>query len=162
MKALIIVDMQNDFIDGAMPVPGARDIIAPIQNYLRDMLASKHSGFIAFTGCAHPAKHSSFIEQGGKWPPHCIRGTLGADLQFGLQMIQRAYGLPIYWKGTQADKEEYSGFENKQLVSALALARTEEIEVCGLARNYCVDATAKAAAAQGYQVTVIEELCRAV
>lgn len=162
MKALLVVDMQNDFIDGTLPVPGAREIIVPIQNYIRDLLLSKHSGFIAFTGCAHPPNHKSFKEQGGQWPAHCVRGTLGSDLQFGLQMIQRSYQMPVYWKGTHPDQEEYSGFANERLNIVLQAAMVTEVEVCGLARNYCVEATAQAAREHGYVVTVLEELCRAV
>ncbi len=162
MKALIVVDMQNDFIDGSLAVPGAHEIIVPIQNYIRELVESNNPPYIAFTADAHPKNHSSFAEHGGQWPSHCVRGTRGADLQFGLQAIQRAWNMPLFQKGRMQGKEEYSGLENEALREELTRRGVTEIDVCGLARNYCVEATATAAKALGYKVTVLEHLCRAV
>jgi nicotinamidase/pyrazinamidase len=155
-KALIIVDMQRDFINGSLPVAGAMDIIAPMEDF-----AHGYQGIVMATMCWHPPDHCSFDTQGGTWPVHCVANTRGAELWPGLQAMSRNW-LPVFPKGTNKHKEEYSGFENERLVQYLKSADITHIDICGLARNVCVEATAQAARQHGYGVNVVEELCRSV
>lgn len=159
MKALIIVDMQYDFVSelGALPVPGAMDMCGSLQEY-----AAQFDGFVVLTGDWHPDTHISFKERDGPWPKHCVAFSRGAQLQAGLNCMRRANGWPVVYKGMKSETEEYSGFANQQLDSMLRLRAIEEIEVCGVARNYCVKSTVDDAEKLGYRVTVLESLCRSV
>ncbi len=157
MKALIVVDMQNDFISGTLAVPRAQEIVGPIQD-----LVETYKGIVVYTKCLHPSTHCSFKEYGGTWPAHCVVGTDGAKIQTGLWYMALAKGIPIYPKGMRPDVEQYSGFDNHDLPRYLKLKRVTDIEVCGLARDYCVKATAEAAERFNYRVTILEDLCRSV
>jgi nicotinamidase/pyrazinamidase len=160
MKALIVVDMQNDFITGSLAVKGAQEIVGPIQDRLRE--AGEAREVVAFTADAHPADHKSFAEQGGPWPAHCVQETRGFELQPGINAMAQLLGWPCFDKGRDAAREEYSGFDNPDLHRYLRSRHVTEIEVCGLARDFCVEATAEAARQLGYRVTVLEHLCRSV
>lgn len=161
MKALIVVDMQYDFIDGSLAVPGAKDIVYPIQNKMQEYI--DEFNVIVLTKCNHPSNHCSFIENGGKWPKHCVHGTRGSYIQFGISAMASTYSRAIFiLKGMDSDIEQYSGFDKPELHKFLRLTHTDEVEVCGLARNYCVAATAEAARNLGYKTTILEDLCRSV
>jgi nicotinamidase/pyrazinamidase len=155
MKALIVVDMQNDFITGSLAVPGAKEIILPIVEYVAEW-----TGYLFYSMCHHPVNHCSFDTEGGSWPVHCVERTSGADIHPALRLLIQT-GVPIV-KGTKADMDEYSAFDNPLLGAAIERAGVKEVEICGLARDYCVEATAEAARQRGYKVTVLEDLCRAV
>lgn len=159
MKALIIVDMQYDFVhpNGALPVPEAMNIVGPLQEY-----AAAFDGFVVLTGDWHPETHISFRERGGPWPRHCVAFSQGAQFQAGLNCMRRTNAWPVVYKGTKSETEEYSGFANPQLDSMLKLRGVQEIELCGVARNYCVQATKAEAIDLGYEATVLEHLCRSV
>ena len=86
-KALIIVDMQNDFISGALAVPRASEIVGPIQDYAFEKY-SKENYTILLTRDLHPKYHCSFVAHGGHWPPHCVVGTIGA--------VDRLYAVREY------------------------------------------------------------------
>lgn len=161
---LIVVDMQNDFTTGSLAVPGALEIVGGIQD-----LVHQYDTDVIFTRCWHPPNHCSFIEYGGKWPRHCVRFTDGARLQVGLGLQVDHRILEIVNKGQDPLVEEYSGFYNPELDELIKdwgdptkLDYDVRLDICGLARDYCVEATAQAAIARGYKVNVIEELCRAV
>lgn len=160
MKALIVVDMQNDFITGSLPVPRALEIVGGISEMMHNYKAA--GDLVVMTKCWHPAGHCSFVTNGGQWPVHCVRKTVGAFLQPALRVYADLIGAVIIHKGERADQEQYSGFDNPDLDAALHLRDIREIAVCGIARDYCVEATAKAAAALGYSVTILEDLCRSV
>lgn len=159
MNALIIVDMQYDFVSelGALYVPGAMDMVGALQEY-----AAQFDGFVVLTGDWHPETHISFKERGGPWPRHCVAFSRGARFQAGLDCMRRTNAWPVIYKGTKSEIEEYSGFANPQLDSMLKLRGIQDIEICGVARNYCVDATSSDALRLGYNVTILESLCRSV
>lgn len=160
---LIVVDMQYDFINGTLAVPGAWDIVLAMQEYIA-LFEAHGLGSVYYTACAHPANHCSFVENGGKWPAHCVEGTFGARLQSGLAAM--AYGTgKIIRKGTVADVDEYDGFATGELYALMRADGVSAVEVCGLARDYCVAATAATAASLFMfpgRVTILEELSRAV
>lgn len=159
MRALIIVDMQYDFVSelGALSVPGAMDMCGALQEY-----AAQFEGFVVLTGDWHPETHISFKDRDGPWPKHCVAFSRGARFQAGLDCMRRANGWPVIYKGMRSETEEYSGFANPQLDSMLKLRGIEDIELCGVARNYCVRHTADDAEKLGYRTTVLESLCRSV
>jgi len=146
---LLIVDVQNDFITGSLAVPNAKDIIPVINRYMEKF------EYILFSKDMHPENHSSFVDQGGIWPPHCVADTNGADLYNGLNVPE---DLWMIYKGILVDKEAYSAFEATQLfrstlsyggfivdkcdlASQLRLMGVKRLFICGLATEYCVKAT---------------------
>ena len=99
----------------------------------------------------HPADHHSFEEQGGPWPPHCVQGTPGAELnpRFDHSRIDHIVDV-----GAEPSHEGYSGFEHSDLEAFLREHDVEDVTVVGLATDYCVRASALDALARGFKVTV--------
>jgi len=178
MKALILVDMQNDFLPGgALAVPDG-DAVIPIANKLQAAFP-----LVAATQDWHPANHSSFAaNHPGKkvfeqielnpgepgqtlWPVHCVQGTSGADLAPGLQRERIA---KIFHKGTDAGIDSYSGlFDNGHRKSTglgewLKAKGVTDVFVCGLATDYCVKYTTLDAAHMGFKTHFIEDASRGV
>ncbi len=146
MRALIVVDVQNDFCPGgALAVPEGDEVVEPINRL------AAGSGFVVATRDWHPADHGSFAEQGGPWPVHCVAGTPGAELHPGVDS-----GLidAIVDKGQAPDREGYSGFEGTKLERLLREHDVDAVDVAGLALDYCVKATALDARRAGLAVTV--------
>lgn len=169
MKALIVVDMQYDFIDGSLAVPGAAEIILPIQERLRDVMRFKDGEcMVALTACDHPKDHCSFEGYGGKWPAHCVQMTSGADVQIGIACMAALNGWHTFRKGQDVMREEYSAlYEGSELrrwlqTDGWGAAPVDEIEICGLARDYCVQATYEEAVKLGFKAKILEPLCRSV
>jgi nicotinamidase/pyrazinamidase len=154
VRALIVVDVQNDFCPGgALAVPDGDAVVAPVNR-----LASE-SSFVVATRDWHPADHGSFAEQGGVWPVHCVAGTSGAELHPG---IDRALVDVVVDKGQARDREGYSGFEGTELERLLREHDVDTVDVAGLALDYCVKATALDARRAGFGVTVHRSATRAV
>jgi nicotinamidase/pyrazinamidase len=176
MRALILVDIQNDFCTGgALAVPQGEAIV-PVANRLMTL-----AEVVVATQDWHPADHGSFAaghpgrrpfelaELGGLpqvlWPAHCVQWTGGALLHPGLDTRRIARIFP---KGTDPAIDSYSGFFDNGGRKATGLGdwlrarRIEEVLVCGLATDYCVKATAIDAVAQGFRTTVVEDACRGV
>ncbi len=175
MKALILVDIQNDFCTGgALAVPHGEDVV-PLANRLME-----RSDLIVATQDWHPAGHGSFAvnqdrkpfelgELGGlpqvMWPAHCVEWTGGAQFHLGLDTRRIARVFP---KGTDAGIDSYSGFFDNGRRKATGLGdwlkaqRVDEVLICGLATDYCVKATAIDAAGLGFRTTLVEDACRGV
>ncbi len=157
--ALIVVDLQPDFMPGGpLAVAEGDRIAAPIGR-----LATRFSTVVA-TQDWHPAGHVSFAERGGPWPPHCLAGSPGAAVDPALPDALVTLKLR---KGTRKDVDSYSGFRDDEgLATGLAGYLRERglvrLYVCGLARDYCVRATALDGAAEGFEVYVVDDLTRAV
>ena len=154
MRALIVVDVQNDFCPGgALAVPDGDAVVEQVNR-----LASE-SAFVIATRDWHPADHGSFAEQGGPWPVHCVAGTPGAELHAGIDT-----GLvdAVVDKGQAPDREGYSGFEGTELGQLLREHDVDAVDVAGLALDYCVKATALDARRAGLDVTVHRDATRAV
>lgn len=166
MKALMVVDMQNDFCTGTLPVPGALEIVGGI---IERMNEYRKMGLpIALSACRHPIDHCSFKSEGGQWPTHCVALTEGARLHLAIRLMWRRIrksGRPeafIAYKGQYRDKEEYSAFANPALRNWLSNRQIKELEICGLARDYCVEATRRDAEDFEIKGNVNEALTRAV
>ena len=152
--ALIIVDVQNDFCPGGALAVANGDAVVPILNRL-----APRFGTVVATQDWHPAKHSSFVAQGGPWPPHCIADTPGAEFHPALDLA--AIDLVVR-KAMLTEQDAYSGFDGTDLAAQLHARGVRRVFVGGLALDYCVDATARDAQAAGFATTVIGDATRAV
>jgi nicotinamidase/pyrazinamidase len=154
MRALIVVDVQNDFCPGgALAVSAGDEVVAPVNRMARD------ASFVVATRDWHPADHGSFAEQGGPWPVHCVQGTPGAELHSG---IDRSRIDALVDKGRAPGREGYSGFEDTDLERLLREHEVTTVDVAGLALDYCVKATALDARRAGFDVVVHRGATRAV
>ncbi len=156
--ALIIVDLNNDFMPGgALAVKRAEEVLAPI-NYLT---AEGGYDFIVATQDWHPIDHASFRS----WPPHCVAGTPGADLH---PLLDMSKVQALIRTGFDQDRDSYSGFfdelgHSNGLGELLRARGMEAVDVVGLATDYCVQATAIDAAQKvGLKTRVLLDACRGI
>jgi nicotinamidase-related amidase len=155
-RALIVVDFQNDFTPGgALGVDGGDEIAARINA----LAASGEYDLVVATRDWHPADHSSFTEQGGPWPVHCVAGTDGAALHADLDQSRIDVVID---KGQTNDTDGYSGFDGTRLAALLREHNISRVTVVGLATDYCVRATALDALRAGFAVCVECDAIRAV
>ena len=157
-NALLLVDVQNDFLPGGhLEVPRGNEIIPVLKRYIARF--ERECAPIFATRDWHPRNHCSFQTEGGLWPVHCVMETRGAEFSSSL-------GLPkstvIISKGNVRDKEAYSGFEGTDLENQLREAGVSCVFVGGLATDYCVLNTVKDALAKGFKVMLLRDAIRAV
>lgn len=175
MRALIIVDIQNDFMPGgALPVQEGNRVI-PVINKLQN-----HFDLILATKDWHPFGHKSFASQHGKkpfqiidykgsfqelWPDHCIQGTKGSDFSAELDLSKIS---KIFYKGIDPEVDSYSAFFDNAHIRSTGLLEylqnhnIREIVIVGLATDYCVKYSVLDAIQNGLEVIVIKDACRAV
>lgn len=160
--ALLVVDMQVDFVHprGALYVPGAENICADIRALIDEF--ELHQAPIFYTNDWHSIDSSHFAWRGGQWPVHCVAGTSGADIT---ENIDTTWGYMIY-KGMQDDG--YSAFSGKHLGSGRSFAEmlrasdVDDIYVCGVATDYCVQASVIDLRLRGYKTHVVIDCIRGV
>lgn len=151
---LIVVDVQNDFCPGgALAVPDG-DAVVPVIN----QLMPRFNRVIA-TQDFHPPGHSSFTDQGGPWPAHCVQGTTGAEFHHALDTDAID---EVVQKGTDLATDGYSGFAGTDLAERLRKAGASRVFITGLATDYCVRATAIEAVENGFDAVVLTDAIRAV
>ena len=156
--ALMVVDVQNDFLPGgSLEVPGG-DKIVPIINRYIELFQSKGLPIFA-TRDWHPQDHSSFKEQGGPWPVHCVAGLRGAEFHPDMNLPDSAI---VISKATAVDKDAYSGFDGTDLDEPLRSVGIRRLFIGGLATDYCVLNTVKDALKLGYEVLILQDAIRAV
>lgn len=156
--ALIIVDVQNDFLpSGSLAVPEGNAVVPVLNRYISAFEANRLPVYA--TRDWHPRNHCSFHEQGGPWPPHCIAATPGAAFSEELALPSSA---KIVSKATSPDKDAYSGFQGTDLDTQLKRDGTRRLLIGGLATDYCVLNTVKDALSLGYTVLLLEDAMRAV
>ena len=107
----------------------------------------------------HPRNHSSFQEQGGPWPIHCVADSRGSDFPVGLHLPDSTV---VISKATAVDIDAYSGFDGTNLNERLQAAEIHRLLIGGLATDYCVLHTVTDAIKQGYQVLLLQDAIRAV
>jgi nicotinamidase/pyrazinamidase len=176
MRALVLVDIQNDFCPGgALAVPGGDEVV-PVANRLIPRFE-----LVVATQDWHPPDHGSFaVNQPGRqpyevgelagqpqvlWPAHCVQGTAGAAFH---PALDRGRITRVFPKGTDPTIDSYSGFFDNGKRKATGLGEylraqgVDALFVLGLATDYCVRATALDAVGLGFAVTLVEDGCRGV
>ena len=174
--ALIIVDMQNDFLPGgALAVAGGDEIIPEINRL------SIEYDLVVATQDWHPHNHGSFASQhegarpfdmgqlGGMpqvmWPDHCVQGSFGADLS---RELDQERVEAIFRKGMNPEIDSYSAFFDNGKLKATGLEGylrgrgVTEVHICGLAADYCVWYTAKDAIELGFEVVIMLDAVKAI
>lgn len=147
-EALLIVDLQNDFLPGgALPVSQGDDIL----DRVTELIESGRFALVVATRDWHPPDHGSFREQGGPWPPHCVQGTEGAEIH---DAVAREKIDVVIDAGYERFLEGYSGFEATRLEAVLREHGIDRVTVVGLATDYCVKHTALDALRQGFEVAI--------
>lgn len=167
-SALTVVDMLYDFIDGSLACSNAEKAVAETLKYI-DSQTKGQGGEdheildtfpILFIRDHHPADHSSFKEQGGIWPAHCVAGTHGGEIHENLKPY--AVEELIFDKGCEKAVEQYSGFEGvnnagQSLGEILELLDTTDVYVCGIATEYCVRNTCEDLLKAGFRVHLLKD-----
>jgi len=176
MRALLLIDIQNDFMPfGSLPVADG-DAVVPVANAL-----SPRFELVVATQDWHPAGHASFasshpgqapgevIEVAGLpqvlWTDHCVQNTPGASFHSGLDVAGIDH---VVRKGTDCGIDSYSGFfdnnhaKDTGLSAYLKERGVEEVWIAGVATDYCVKFTALDGRGEGFLVVVVEDGCRAV
>ena len=167
-NALVVVDILYDFIDGSLACQNSeeavRQTLAFIDKQTRGQGGEDHEILdtfpILFVRDHHPADHSSFKEQGGIWPPHCVAGTHGGEIHADL--LPYASEELTFDKGCDKAVEQYSGFEGvndagQSLGEILELLDTTDVYVCGIATEYCVRNTCEDLQKAGFKVHLLKD-----
>ncbi|MGC9258292.1 isochorismatase family protein [Desulfurella sp.] len=155
--ALILVDIQNDFCVGSLAVPNACDIINSANSYIE--FFEKNNRPVFATRDWHPKNHSSFKEFGGIWPIHCIQNTDGSMFYKDLKLTDETI---VISKGTNPDKDAYSGFDGTDLNEKLNNLNIRRLFIGGLATDYCVKATILDALSFNYTTFFLHDASKAV
>jgi len=156
--ALLIVDVQNDFLPGgSLAVPHGDEVVPVLNRYLH--IFAVHKLPVYATRDWHPQRHCSFREQGGSWPPHCAADTRGAQFAATLQLPSSAV---IISKATTMEQDAYSGFQGTSLDQQLRAANIRRLFIGGLATDYCVLNTVRDALKLGYKALLLGDAIRAV
>ena len=157
--ALVVVDVQNDFLPGgSLAVPHGDDVIPALNRYLAAFVRRELPIFA--TRDWHPPNHCSFQPYGGPWPPHCVAGSDGAAFAAALDLP--ASSTLITLKGTQPEKDAYSAFDGTDLDARLRGQGVARLFVGGLATDYCILYTVKDGLKAGYTVILLQDAIRAV
>jgi nicotinamidase/pyrazinamidase len=157
-KALIVVDVQNDFCPGgSLAVAHGDEVLAPLNKLMKEFLDRGEPVFK--TRDWHPAKTKHFADYGGTWPVHCVQNTAGAEFHAGLSDDLR---VTIISKGIDETADGYSGFDGTDLAQILREQGVKEVWVGGLATDYCVKHTVLDALRQGFEVKALADAMRPV
>lgn len=156
--ALVIVDVQNDFLPGGGLAVPEGDAVVPVLNRYIEAFHARGLPVYA-TRDWHPPLHASFKEQGGIWPSHCVADTPGALFAPGLELPP---DTRIISKATEEESEAYSGFQGTGFARDLRDAGVKRLFVGGLATDYCVLNTVRDAIHEGFQVALLRDAVRAV
>lgn len=176
-KALIAVDLQNDFYEeGALAVPNASEI----NDQVNKLLESKNYKLIVASQDWHPASHLSFASNHNQkpytpysdseglgpvlWPDHCVQLTKGAEFNSKIKTKNFDY---ILRKGRVKDVDSYSAFKDNDgtdlgLAGLLKSLKIKEVDIVGLAFDYCVKYTAQDSVKNGFKTNIISAGTRAV
>jgi nicotinamidase/pyrazinamidase len=157
-KALIVVDVQNDFCPGgSLAVAHGDEVVPPLNKLINEFLDRDEP--VYKTRDWHPAKTKHFQAFGGTWPVHCVQGTHGAEFHQDLSDDPR---VTIISKGMNESADGYSGFDGTNLAQLLREEGVNEVWVGGLATDYCVKHTVLDALREGFEVKALADAMRAV
>lgn len=156
--ALVLVDVQNDFMqNGSLAVKDADAILPPLNAYVA--LAAEAGIPIFATRDFHPANHCSFRERRGPWPAHCVAGTPGAELSPKLRLPD---SVILVEKGSDPDRDAYSGFDGTKLEERLHERGIRRLFIGGLATDFCVLETVRDAIRLGFEVVLLADAVKAI
>mgnify|MGYP001583635357 FL=1 len=157
-KALILVDVQNDFCPGgSLAVPEGDKVVPILNQYIQSFVKAGSPVFT--TRDWHPPHHCSFKPQGGPWPVHCVQGTAGVQFHPQLMLPKDAV---LISKATNPQEDAYSGFQGTNLAQRLKEQGIQRILVGGLATDYCVKSTVLDGLMAGVNVYFLSDASRAV
>jgi len=157
-KALIVVDVQNDFCPGgSLAVAEGDEVVAPLNKLMKEFLDRGEP--VYKTRDWHPEKTKHFAIYGGPWPIHCVQNTRGAEFHSDLLDDPR---ITVISKGFDERADGYSGFDGTQLAQLLRDEEVKEIWVGGLATDYCVKETVIDGVHNGFKVKALADAMRAV
>lgn len=131
-KILFAVDLQKDFIDGTLTVPGAASVLPVIDS------VKGRFDLVYFTLDWHPVNHCSFREQGGPWPVHCVHHTAGASLPDSVLAGLEEERMRFILKGRRPEREEYGALVDVTAENQDLFQPGDEVVICGIASEYCV------------------------
>ncbi len=157
-KALLIVDVQNDFCPGGkLPVKKCQHVVGNFNKYIKEF-KNKNLPIIA-TRDWHPKDSQHFEKFGGKWPPHCIQNTKGANFHPGLELPENVI---IISEGIKPNEEGYSCFEGydenqKKFNDVLKTIGIKELYIGGIATDYCVKIACLDSIKYGYKVYLLTD-----
>lgn len=156
-RALIVVDVQNDFCPGgALAVAQGDEVVAPLNKLIEEFLERGEPVFKSRDW--HPEKTRHFAAYGGTWPVHCVQNTKGAE--FHPELIDDMH-IRVVSKGL-GDEDSYSAFDGTDLALQLRRLGIEEVWVGGLATDYCVKNTVLDGLKEGFRVKALKNAMRAV
>ena len=156
--ALLVVDMQKDFMPGgALPVPEADEIVPTVNRYID--LFEKRGLPLFFSRDWHPENHISFKENGGIWPVHCVQWSEGAAFHESLRVPPGAF---IINKGDRPELEAYSAFQGTILRSLLEERGIRRLFICGVATEYCVKHSVFGSLNLGFTTFLLKDAVKAV
>lgn len=162
-KALLVVDVQNDFCPGgALGVPEGDKIIPRLNKYVK--IFSKNKLPVFASRDWHPVRTRHFRDFGGIWPVHCIQNTKGAAFHPKLKLPKEAI---LLYKGTDPEKDSYSVFQTEDasgmnFIKLLNRLGVKELYVGGLATDYCVKFSTIDALRQGFKVKLLMDAIKGV
>ncbi len=156
--ALIITDVQNDFLPGGRLAIQMGDAIIPTLNRYIHLFSPRKLPIFASRDW-HPKDHCSFKTQGGEWPPHCVAETIGAAIASDLELPE---GATTISKSTEKEHHAYSCFEGTTLDEKLKAEQIKRLFIGGLATDYGVMATVMDGLKRGYEVCFLEDAIRAI
>ncbi|MDT7807253.1 MAG: nicotinamidase/pyrazinamidase [Acidobacteriota bacterium] len=156
-RALVVVDVQNDFCPGgSLAVEHGDEVIVPLNRLIAEFL---EQGLPVYKSRDwHPARTKHFADYGGTWPVHCVRNTRGAEFHADLLEDPR---IQIVSKG-MGDEDSYSAFDGTPLAEDMRRRGVSEVWVGGLATDYCVKNTVLDALREGFRVRAVSNAMRAV
>jgi nicotinamidase/pyrazinamidase len=156
-RALIVVDVQNDFCPGgALPVGRGNEVVAPLNKLMEEFLEGGEPVFKSRDW--HPPTTKHFAAYGGSWPVHCVQNTPGAE--FHPDLLDDMH-IRVVSKGL-GDEDCYSAFDGTDLDLQLRRLGVEELWIGGLATDYCVKNTVLDGLRLGYTVKALPDAMRAV
>jgi nicotinamidase/pyrazinamidase len=156
-RALIVVDVQNDFCPGGtLAVAHGDEVVAPLNKLIREFLDRGEPVYKSRDW--HPATTKHFEKHGGTWPVHCVQDTFGAAFHPSLIEDPR---IQVISKGL-GDTDCYSAFDETSLEQKLREENVDELWVGGLATDYCVKSTVLDGRKKGFKVKALKDAMRAV
>lgn len=172
-KFLLLIDCQNDFISGTLAVNGAKEIMDAAARYI-----SKHGDEydnILLTCDNHPFNHCSFKENGGEWPSHCVKHSVGAAIYEPImeelkrfRSDEKGKGVAFFKKGCDKNIEEYSFLRNtsneRVFQTICEETNVEQIDILGILSEYCVLSSIKDLVRLGYKdkLFIMEDFCPSI